>query len=200
MDPIEWLALLTTFGISFIQLFVFYIHSYASRDGWTTIFDDLKNEKLKLLGIPDAVFLGYFAVMLTLRSLAFFLGWLVLYRFLVFGIFVSDAESVMNVIGACFFLNVFFTIAWTQSFCSPPSPNFVRAFIFSILDFVVVTVSLVYYHDFISGIHDPLIPAPIANETHYGPFLCQLFYFIFYTLVIFLGSFFGAFFSTSKNM
>ena len=199
MDPLEWLALLAIFGVSFIQFFVFYIHSYATRDGWTTNFDHFKNENLKLLAIPDAVFLGYFLIMILLRSLAFFLAWIVLYRFLVFEVFSSDAESTMSVLGACFVLNIFFTISWTQSFCSPPQPNFTRAFIFALLDFAIVILSLVYYYDFITGIHEPIGPFSIETEKNYGPFLSQIFYFVFYTIVILVGSFFGVFYSTIKS-
>jgi hypothetical protein len=190
MDPTEWLGVLIFFTLGYVQIYIYYIHAYGTREGWTSIMDKLPMP-VQYLSIPDGILLIYFFIVLSLRNLAAYLVWNISYdndKLGYGGQLNSDFDGLM----AIFFVTIFVGAGWTKSFFTPPRPCFLTALFLSVLDFALTLTSLFFYYDTYEAHSGSTV---LVLQKHQGPFVCQFLYFMLYSCLIMMVMFYGFFHS-----
>jgi hypothetical protein len=185
MIPLDWLALFVFGAIGYCQLFLFYIHEYGVRGGWTHVLTEY-NEKVKLLGLPGFILLIYFGITLGLKSTAVFLAWKAMNDS--FGTLAYD-ESDMDFIGGTFIISTFAAIGWTKTFFTPPQTCFVPALFFSGVECIVSIIALPFY--FSSGSQE--VASVTQGESNIAAFVLQLLYIAVYSCLVTFFTFYGYF-------
>lgn len=131
-----------------------------------------------MLEIADGLLLIIFTVLFSLRAIAPFLAWSIMYANMENPNDTDVADEVTNGIFASLFVSLFFGICWTKTVFTPPEPLFLWAFIFALFETVAVIVSLLYYAEMYEY---------EFGETaggHWTAFWIQLLYLIFYSVAM----------------